>query len=211
MVKIFIFDTTGMNKSIYSVILAAGESSRMGSPKPLLKIKDKTFLEHLIETIHDAGIKQKIVILGHEAEKIVQSINSEKIQKDFRVKFIINEDYKRGQLSSIQTAIKSLPKTAEAIMICPIDRPLISSELIKKLIEAYSKSKPPIVIPIFDAKRGHPIIFSSSLFPELMRAPLDVGARAVVWAHHNEVVEVPTEEEAILLNIDTPELYEKYI
>jgi molybdenum cofactor cytidylyltransferase len=96
-------------------------------------------------------------------------------------------------------------------MICPIDRPLISPELIKKLIEAYSKSLPPIVIPIFDAKRGHPIIFSSSLFPEVLRAPYDIGARAVVWAHHNEVIEVQTKEEGILLNIDTPELYEKYI
>ncbi len=197
--------------SIYAIILAAGESSRMGSPKALLQIQGKTFLEHLIQTIHDAGIEQKIVILGHEAETIVQSIDSEKIQKDFNVIFLINEDYRKGQLSSIQAAVRGVPKSCDAIMICPIDRPLISLELIKKLIEAYSKSKPPIVVPIFDAMRGHPIIFSSSLFSELLRAPRDVGARAVVWAHHNEVVEVQTEEEGILLNIDTPELYEKYI
>lgn len=194
-----------MNKSIYSVILAAGKSTRMGSPKALLQIQGKSFLEHLVVTLTSAGLSRISVVLGHEPDKIIAEL------PDLKVDFVINENYQKGQLSSIQTAIKSVPNDFDAILICPIDRPLISSELIKKLIEAYLKTKPPIVVPIFNSQRGHPIIFSSSLFPELMRAPLDIGARAVVWAHHNEVVEVQTDEEAILLNIDTPELYEKYI
>lgn len=196
---------TGMNKFIYCIILAAGESTRMGSPKALLQIQGKTFLEHLVATLRNAGLHEISVVLGHDSDKIIAQ------HPKLDVRFIINENYQKGQLSSIQAAIKSVPKDCDAIMICPIDRPLISTELIKKLIEAYSKSKPPIIIPIFDAKRGHPVIFSSSLFPEVLRAPHDVGARAVVWAHHNEVVEVQTEEEGILLNIDNPELYEKYI
>lgn len=197
--------------SFYAVILAAGESTRMGSPKALLKIKDKTFLEHIIQTIHDAGILQKIVILGDGAETIVQSIDSEKIQKDFKVKFLINEDYKRGQLSSIQTVIKSLPKDAEAIMVFPVDRPLISSKLISQLITTFYETNAPVVLPIHNAQRGHPVIFSAKVFDELLRAPYDLGARAVVWANHNEVVEVTTDEEGILRNIDTRESYEKYI
>jgi molybdenum cofactor cytidylyltransferase len=191
--------------SIYAIILAAGESSRMGSPKALLQIQGKTFLEHLVATLRNAGLHEIRVVLGHDSDKIITQL------PDLNVSFIINENYQKGQLSSIQAAIRSVPKDCDAIMICPIDRPLISPELIKTLIEAYSKSKPPIVIPIFDAKRGHPIIFSSSLFPEVLRAPYDIGARAVVWAHHNEVIEVQTDEEGILLNIDTPELYEEYI
>ncbi len=191
--------------SFYAIILAAGESTRMGSPKALLQIQGKTFLEHLVATLRNAGLHEISVVLGHDPDKIIAQLPK------LDVRFIINENYQKGQLSSIQAAIKSVPQDCDAIMICPIDRPLIPPELIKKLIEAYSKSKPPIVIPIFDAKRGHPIIFSSSLFPEVLRAPYDIGARAVVWAHHNEVVEVQTDEEGILLNIDTPELYEKYI
>lgn len=194
-----------MIMSIYAIILAAGESSRMGSPKALLQIQGKTFLEHLVATLRNAGLHEIRVVLGHDSDKIITQL------PDLNVSFIINENYQKGQLSSIQAAIRSVPKDCDAIMICPIDRPLISPELIKTLIEAYSKSKPPIVIPIFDAKRGHPIIFSSSLFPEVLRAPYDIGARAVVWAHHNEVIEVQTDEEGILLNIDTPELYEEYI
>lgn len=197
--------------SFYAVILAAGESTRMGSPKALLEIKDKTFLEHIIQTIHDAGIEQKMVILGHEAETIVQSIDSEKIQKDFNVKFLVNEDYRRGQLSSIQTAVKSFPNNAEAIMVFPVDRPLISSKLLNKLVLTFNQTKATVVLPIHNGQRGHPVIFSARVFDELLRAPHDVGARAVVWAHHNEVVEVPTEEEGILINVDTPEMYEKFI
>lgn len=191
--------------SFYVVILAAGESTRMGSPKALLQIQGKTFLEHLVATLRNAGLHEISVVLGHDSDKIIAQL------PDLKVDFVINENYQKGQLSSIQAAIKSVPKDCDAIMICPIDRPLISPELIKIILEEYSKTKSPIVIPIFDAKRGHPIIFSSSLFPELMRAPRDIGARAVVWAHHNEVKEVPTEEAGILINVDTPEMFEKHI
>lgn len=197
--------------SIYAVILAAGESTRMGSPKALLKIKGKTFLEHIIQTIHDASIVQKIVILGHEPETILQSIDSEKIQSYFQVKFLINENYKKGQLSSIQTAIKSLPESAEAIMVFPVDRPLISSQLINQLVTTFNESRAPVVLPIHNGQRGHPVIFSAKVFNELLRAPNDVGARAVVWAHHNEVVEVITDENGVLLNIDTQEIYDEFI
>ena len=194
-----------LSNKIIGIILAAGESKRMGSPKALLEIHYKTFLEHLVSILEKAGLEKIVVVLGHDSEKIISS------HKNLNVDFIINADYIKGQLSSIQTAIKNIHGEVDAIIVCPIDRPLVSSGLIQNLKSEFIKTNSPIVIPIYDAKRGHPIIFSSSLFPELMRAPIDVGARAVVWAHHNEVAEVPTNEEGILINIDTPELYEKYI
>lgn len=193
------------SNKIIGIILAAGESSRMGSPKALLQIKGKTFLQHIVDVIRRAGLENISVVLGHDAENIRSKF------PELAVQFITNKNYQKGQLSSIQTAIKNISEEVDAILVCPIDRPMVSSGLIQKLISEFIKTKSPIIIPIYDAKRGHPIIFSSSLFPELMRAPIDVGARAVVWAHHNEVVEVPTNEEGILINIDTPELYEKYI
>jgi molybdenum cofactor cytidylyltransferase len=177
----------------------------MGSPKALLQIKGNTFLQHIVDTVRRAGLENIIAVIGHDAENIRSKF------PDNAVQFIVNENYQKGQLSSIQTVIKNIPKEVDAILVCPIDRPLVSSGLVQNLLSEFIKSKPPVVIPIYDAKRGHPIIFSSSVFPELMRAPLDIGARAVVWAHHNEVVEVPTNEEGVLINIDTPELYEKYI
>lgn len=194
-----------LSNKIIGIILAAGESKRMGSPKAFLEICNKTFLENLVSTLENAGLEKIVVVLGHDSEKIISS------HKNLNVDFIINADYIKGQLSSIQTAIKNFPNEVEAILICPVDRPLISSELVRMMVDQFIKLKPPIVLPVNKNRRGHPIIFSSTLFAELLKAPIDVGARAVVWAHLNEVVEVPTDEEGILLNIDTPELYEKYI
>ncbi|MDI6779411.1 MAG: nucleotidyltransferase family protein [Bacteroidota bacterium] len=194
-----------MNSNIYGVILAAGESTRMGSSKALLKIGDKTFLEFVVGRIKSAGVSKIIAVLGHNAEKIISQTNCPD------VKFIINENYQKGQLSSIQAGINSLPEDAEAAIIFPVDRPLVTSELVNKLIQKYLETKAPVVVPIFGAKRGHPIIFSSNVFKEILRAPEDVGARAVVWAHHNEVAEVQTSEEGILINIDTLEMYSKYV
>lgn len=196
---------------IFAVILAAGESLRMGSPKALLKIHDDTFLEYLLKNINQAEINNTIVVLGCDTEKILNSIDKEKIEKEFKVKFLINENYKSGQLSSIHQAIKHIQNDADAMMLFPVDRPLISSGLIKHLIKVFSENNYPIVLPVFGGKRGHPVIFSSTLFKEILNAPLDIGARAVVWKHEGDILEVQTDENGVVINIDTPDDYDRYI
>lgn len=198
-------------KYIYSVILAAGESARMGFPKALLKLQNTTFLEHLINTIKSTDVLNIIVVLGCDAEKIVNSLNLEEIKQKINIRFLVNKDYRKGQLSSVQTAIQALPKDVDAIILFPVDRPLISKDVVEKLLKKYFESKAKIVIPTIEGKRGHPVLFSSSLLNELINAPLDVGARYVVWNHAEEVAEVPVLEPGILINIDTPEDYNKYI
>lgn len=194
-----------LSEKIVGIILAAGESGRMGSPKALLNIGERTFIQRIVENLKEAGIDNIIVVLGHQAELILSK------KEQFDIKFVINEDYKKGQLSSIQTGIKSLPENVDGIVVWPVDRPLVSSGLVKKLIKKFIETKAPVVVPIYQAQRGHPIIFSADVFPEILRAPQDVGARAVVWAHHNEIAEVQTNEEGILINIDTPKAYNEYI
>ena len=111
-----------------------------------------------------------------------------------------------GQLSSIQAAIRSLPPDAtEGLMLCPVDHPLVSAELVAQLIEEFDSSGKPIVLPTYRGRRGHPVIFRASLYEELLAASPDVGARQVVWAHQTEVLEVPTEEEGVVLNLNDPE------
>jgi molybdenum cofactor cytidylyltransferase len=82
---------------------------------------------------------------------------------------------------------------------------LISAELIAQLIQTFYATRAPIVLPVFEGKRGHPVIFSSRLFEELLNAPMDQGARAVVWAHAKDVVEMPTTEEGCVLNLNDPD------
>jgi len=182
-----------------AVILSGGASSRMGSPKALLPYQGRPFLEHLLEiTIHpEIGVRR--VVLGADAESIAKAIPLKANE------MIINSQWEKGQLSSIQAAVRKLPAGTDGMLLCLIDHPLISSALVGELIAQFYKSKKPIVLPVYEGRRGHPVIFSASLYPELLRAPLETGARAVVWVHADGVEEVPTNEQGCVLNLNDPE------
>lgn len=181
-----------------AVILSAGASRRMGSPKALVTYQGTPFLEHLLSvTLHPAiGVRR--VVLGPDAESISARI---KLASD---EIIINNDWEKGQLSSIQAAVRSLPAGTTGMLLCPVDHPLVSSALISHLIETFLEAKAPVVVPTYEGRRGHPVIFSSAVYDEILDAPADTGARAVVWAHKNEVQEVATMEEGCVLNLNDP-------
>jgi len=186
-----------------AVILSGGASSRMGSPKALLPYQGRPFLEHLLEVTMQAKIGARRVVLGAHAEPIAKEVP---LTAD---EIVINEDWEKGQLSSIQAALRSLPPGTDGIVLCLIDHPLISSTLVHDLIETFYTSKKPIVLPVCEGQRGHPVIFSSQLYDELLKAPLETGARAVVWAHAGEVEEFSTNEEGCILNLNDPQAMEK--
>ena len=186
-----------------AVILSGGASSRMGSPKALLAYQGRPFLEHLLEVAVHPQIGPRRVVLGADAEPIAKAIH---LKAD---EIVINAEWEKGQLTSVQAALRSLPAGTDGILLCLIDHPLISAVLIQELIERFYKSGKPIVLPIYEGRRGHPLIFAASLYDELLRAPLETGARAVVWAHSREVEEVRTNEEGCVLNLNDPDTMNK--
>lgn len=188
-----------------AVILSGGASSRMGSPKALLPYQGRPFLEHLLEVTSLRGIGVRRVVLGAHAEPIAKAVH---LKAD---EIVINEEWEKGQLSSIQAALRSLPAGTDGMLLCLIDHPLISGVLIQELIGQFYKSRKPIVLPVCEGRRGHPVIFSASLYDELLRAPLETGARAVVWAHAGEVEEVRTNEEGCVLNLNDPDALKKVL
>jgi molybdenum cofactor cytidylyltransferase len=187
-------------KPLAVAILSAGESRRMGAPKALIPYRGTTFAGYLLEvTQHPrAGIVR--VVLGAGAEEI-----RERLQLP-PAAVVLNPDWSKGQLSSMQAAIRSLTRDATAgLMFCPVDHPIVSAELVAQLIAEFDSTGKPIVLPTYGGRRGHPVIFRASLYDELLAASPDVGARQVVWAHQADVVEVPTEEEGVILNLNDPE------
>jgi molybdenum cofactor cytidylyltransferase len=207
-----------------AVILSGGASQRMGSPKALLPYRGKTFLEHLLEVSSHPRIRDRRVVLGSHADIIRAAIPL----RDSEV--VLNDEWEKGQLSSIHAALRSLPSGLDGMIVFLVDHPLISSALVENLVDRFDKAgtrleehssdavagraapiahTSTIVLPTYQGKRGHPVIFAASLFPELLGAPLEQGARTVVWAHATEVVEVPTTEQGCILNVNDPDALRK--
>lgn len=195
---------------IVAVVLSAGESSRMGSPKALLSISGLPFIEEIVRALKGTKIDKIVVVLGHHAKEIQKQIAY------LPATLVVNRDYKKGQLSSLIAAIRSLEAQKEAarvdgILVHLVDHPFISPALVDQMIERFYQSKKLIVVPLYRGRRGHPVLFSSELFPELLNTPPDQGAKAVVHAHRSETLEIETEYEGVTIDIDTPEEYRHYL
>jgi molybdenum cofactor cytidylyltransferase len=195
---------------IVAVVLSAGESSRMGQPKALLPIDGVPFIERIVMALRATQVEKILVVLGHNAHELRQKIS------DLPVTILVNNDYKQGQLSSLLVAIRYLESTdvagdLEGILVHLVDHPYISASLVDLMVDRFRQFKKPIVIPRYQGRRGHPVIFSRSLFPELLATPLDQGAKAVVHAHGGETLEIDTEVKGVTVDIDTPEEYKKHL
>ncbi len=181
-------------------ILAAGESRRMGAPKALISYRGQTFAEHLLDVARHPRVEIRRIILGAGAEEIRARLQAADAE------FVLNPEWRKGQLSSIQAAIRSLPEEGtDGLLLCPVDHPLVSADLIARLIEESDASGKLVTLPTYHGRRGHPLIFRAALYAELLAASADIGARQVVWAHTAEVAEVPTEEEGVVLNLNDPD------
>ena len=195
---------------IVAAILSAGESSRMGRPKALLPIDGVRFIDKIVTSLRLARIGKIMVVLGHNAEEMRQKIS------DLQVDLVINPDYKQGQLTSLRAAICSIEARNDAdrvdgILVHLVDHTYINADLVNLMIERFYETKKLIVVPRYQSRRGHPVIFSRALFGELLAAPLDRGAKAVVNTHRDDTLEIDTNDEGAIIDIDTPEEYRCHV
>jgi len=191
---------------VVAVILAAGESRRMGRPKAFLPIEGQTFIERIVNVFKESKVEKILVVLGHNADETKNQISH------LPVSVIVNEDYSKGQLSSLHAAVRSLSgESVDGIVVHLVDQPFVSTEVIDLIIDNFYSSKKLIVLPCYHGRRGHPVLFSKALFPELLNAPLDRGAKTVVHAHPAETLMIEVDDERVTVDLDTPEQYQRYI
>ena len=189
---------------IAGLILAAGESSRMGRDKALLDYRGRTFLDTIIHTLRDAGIERIAAVLGQHAEEIQKATNLEGVE------VVINSKYLRGQTSSLQCGLRALERPdLEAVVLCLVDHPAVSATTVQKLVESFGQSHSPVVIPTHQSKRGHPVVISAAVFPELLSLGHDQGANAVIRDYRNQTLFVEVDDKGILLDVDDPETYRR--
>ncbi|HCR72340.1 MAG TPA: putative selenium-dependent hydroxylase accessory protein YqeC [Anaerolineae bacterium] len=184
------------------VILAAGDSTRFGSPKQLLDWKGKPFVRHIVETALQAGLEPVLVITGiHHAE-------IESCLKDLPVEVIHNSNYKNGQSESIKLGIQSLPNNIGANIFLLADQPQIPVEVIKALKERHSETLSPIIAPlVLEERRANPVLFDKDTFPDLLQLTGDVGGRAIFDKH--KVDYLPWHDDILIFDVDTKEDYER--
>lgn len=183
---------------IGAVILAAGTSRRMGRPKSELAIGPGavTFLDAILETLAAARVEHVRVVVPPGPGS-------------WPAGSVVNPDPSRGMLSSAQCGLRTLPTDVEAVLLWPVDHPLVRSDTVVAMIAAYRDSTAPVVVPTFEGTRGHPALFAARVIPEFFTADPERGARLVVHAHDDRV-ELVVDDRGVIEDIDTPDDYARH-
>ena len=189
------------------VILAAGDSTRMGFPKALLlTTAGRPFVVSIADTFAAAGIADIVVVTGRDHDRRADALAHAQLAVSPRI--VRNPDPSRGQLSSLLIGIEAVPADAPAVVVTLVDVPMLTAETVRLVISEWQRTQAPIVRPAIGKQHGHPVVFDRRLFRELRQAALDVGAKAVIRAHAGEIVNVPVTDAGCLVDVDTPRDYE---
>ena len=186
---------------ISAIVLAAGESKRMGLTKLLLPIRGKSLLQLVIDNARQSKAGEVIVVLGAEAAKLRREI------KQSQVKITENPSYKEGMSTSLRAGLKAVSPEAKAVLILLGDQPLVSASIIDALIAKYEESGSSMVAPAYDGKRGNPVLFDRSLIPELMGVTGDKGGREVIEKHPDQLATVNFKSAVTGSDIDSRDDY----
>jgi molybdenum cofactor cytidylyltransferase len=186
------------------LILAAGESKRMGSPKALLEFRGETFLDRLTATFSQF-CAPLVVVLGCGSEEIRTGL-----KHPVRATFARNIDYRLGQLSSMQCGLRALPQDGiEGVLFTLVDHPNVQPPTLAALLDVAHTCT--LAIPRNQGRRGHPIYFSSSLIPEFLALPPGSQAKAVVARHADSILYVEVADPGILDDVDDPAAYRRLL
>lgn len=188
---------------IWAVILAAGESKRMGGAKLLLPFGEKTIIENVLDNVIQSKVENILVVLGSAREKIEQKI------KNYSLKIAFNPNFRSGMLSSVHAGFQALPENAQAALVVLGDQPSISTSVINELIDAYKRTRKGIVLPVYKSERGHPVLIDMKYRSEIENLSPDIGLRGTVYNHPEDILEVEVRSQSILGDIDYMEDYKK--
>lgn len=182
-----------------AIILAAGGSSRFGSPKQLAEWGEKRLIDHAVDTALASQAGPVVVVLGAEIEQSRALIAHKPVQ------IIVNNQWANGQSTSMQAGLAALPQTVNSAIFLLVDLPGVTSDMINALIKRHRQTLAPLVWPEFEGKRGNPVLFDKDLFGELQQITGDTGGRPLLLAYKNQAERVPTKDKGILQDIDRPE------
>jgi molybdenum cofactor cytidylyltransferase len=197
---------------IPAIVLAAGESSRMGRPKPNLPIDDgrppETFLTRIVRTFLEAGVEDVVVVIGHQKDAVMAAFSESALS----ARFVENRDYAAGQLSSLLAGLGVIDRPGViAAMFTLVDVPFASAATVRAVLERYRLTRAPLVRPSRQGRHGHPLLVDRALFAALRHADPATGARPVIRRFASAAGDVEVDDEGAFTDIDTPEDYRQAI
>ena len=186
-----------------AILTAAGESTRMGRPKPLLPWRGATLVERQVACLLEGGASEVVVVLGHAATAVAPYIQGSTVRQ------VVNPAYRMGKTTSIRAGLERIDPRAEHILLLAVDQPR-TADIVSRVVQAHLANDALITSPRYQGHGGHPLIFSAALKEELGRISEEKqGIREVFEAHRNEVFEVEIDDPIIRLDLNTPEAYEQ--
>jgi len=186
---------------IWAIVLAGGESKRMGSPKMILPYDGKTIIEKVLDNVLASDIEKVVTVLGSHKDEVLRVIDK------LPVLHCYNQNYKDGMLSSVKCGFEFLPADFRAALVFLGDQPMAETYVINKMINAYNESGKGIVVPVFENKRGHPLLADKKYRDEIIKLDDPEGLKGLLRRHPDDLLEVDTESPSVLMDIDTREDY----
>jgi molybdenum cofactor cytidylyltransferase len=191
-----------VDQTLAGIVLAAGESRRMGQPKQLLPFGEGTILERVVDTLLTAGVGEVVVVLGHLEDRVRAVLG------DRPVRAVVNASYRQGMLSSVKCGVRAVSAEYDAILIALGDQPHIEGAVVSEVMRAYRAGDAGIVIPHYGDKKGHPIIINLQKYREaITNLPEDAGLNALMQEHADDVRLIDVATEDIIRDIDVPDDY----
>ena len=188
-----------------AVLLAAGESRRMGEFKQLLPFGGKSFVACCVDNLLVSRVSEVIVVTGHREADVRSAVGARPVT------FAHNEEYREGMSSSIKRGVEALSPSARDLIVALVDQPQIGPAVVNQVIEAYEKDRPLIVVPTYNGRNGHPIAIDLSLKEEIKAMDPRQGLRQVVHAHKDSIAYTEAASEAVLVDCDLPEDYRRLL
>jgi len=187
----------GKDPLICAIILAAGQSKRMGSNKLLIQIDKKPLIRVIVDAVINSRVDKVIVVTGYQEKSVMNALNG------MNLDFVFNEDYKKGMSSSIKAGLDYVPDGFDGVLICLGDMPLLTSKHINDLINPFNpNANRSIGVPIYYGKRGNPVLWSNKYLKNFTNLSGDIGAKGLIKKHHPNVYEVEFYDDAVQVDLD---------
>jgi CTP:molybdopterin cytidylyltransferase MocA len=188
--------------TIDGVVLAAGRSARMGRPKPLLRVDGETFLERAIRRLAAGGCRSVSVVVSDREGAVPR------LARALGASVVVNPESSSAQIDSVRLALANLPPDSSAVVVLPVDAPLVAIATVAAVIAAFRARRAPLVLPVHAGKDGHPVLLARATFASILRDDLPEGLHSLLQSRADTIERVPVDDYGTLSDIDTPEQYE---